>query len=62
MLATWTPKDVTRMTATGPNSLYAAREPVFPRRVSGRFRTLKWAIMLATLGIYCLSPWIRWDR
>jgi polyferredoxin len=35
---------------------------VFPRRVSGRFRTLKWAIMAVTLGIYYLLPWIRWDR
>ncbi|MBP1807248.1 cytochrome c oxidase accessory protein CcoG [Rubellimicrobium aerolatum] len=43
-------------------SLYAAREPIFPRRVSGKFRTLKWAIMAVTLGIYYLTPWIRWDR
>jgi len=42
--------------------LYAAREPVFPRRVSGKFRNLKWWIMLATLGVYYLTPWIRWDR
>ncbi len=43
-------------------SLYAAREPIFPRRVSGKFRNLKWAIMAVTLGIYYLFPWIRWDR
>jgi len=43
-------------------SLYAAREPVFPRRVSGKFRTLKWWILGITLGIYYLTPWIRWDR
>lgn len=43
-------------------SLYAAREPVFPRRVSGRFRRLKWWVMAVTLGIYYLTPWIRWDR
>ena len=42
--------------------LYAAREPIFPRRVSGRFRSLKWWIMAVTLGIYYLTPWIRWDR
>ena len=42
--------------------LYAAREPVFPRRVSGRFRTLKWWILGITLGIYYLTPWLRWDR
>ena len=43
-------------------SLYAPREPVFPRRVSGKFRNLKWVIMAITLGIYYLVPWIRWDR
>jgi len=42
--------------------LYAAREPVFPRRVKGWFRSLKWVIMAVTLGIYYLTPWIRWDR
>jgi len=42
--------------------LYAAREPVFPRRVKGTFRTLKWVIMALTLGVYYIAPWIRWDR
>ncbi|MGC9368434.1 MAG: cytochrome c oxidase accessory protein CcoG [Paracoccaceae bacterium] len=45
-----------------PQELYSAREPIFPRRVSGRFRTLKWWIMAITLGIYYITPWIRWDR
>ncbi|WP_147124436.1 cytochrome c oxidase accessory protein CcoG [Shimia ponticola] len=45
-----------------PPSLYAAREPIFPKRVSGKFRTLKWWIMGLTLAIYYLTPWIRWDR
>ncbi|MEO1238174.1 MAG: cytochrome c oxidase accessory protein CcoG [Pseudomonadota bacterium] len=45
-----------------PQALYAARVPIFPRRVSGKFRTLKWVIMAVTLGIYYLTPWIRWDR
>jgi polyferredoxin len=43
-------------------ALYAPREPIFPRRVAGWFRTLKWWIMAVTLGIYYLTPWIRWDR
>lgn len=42
--------------------LYTPREPIFPRRVSGKFRRLKWWIMALTLGIYYLTPWIRWDR
>ncbi len=45
-----------------PTPLYAAREPVFPRRVSGFYRSLKWWIMGLTLGVYYLTPWIRWDR
>ncbi len=51
------------MTGTDtPPSLYAPQEPIFPRRVSGFFRRLKWWIMAITLGIYYLTPWIRWDR
>jgi cytochrome c oxidase accessory protein FixG len=45
-----------------PPSLYAKREPIFPRRVTGAFRNLKWIIMAITLGIYYLTPWVRWDR
>ncbi len=47
---------------TEPASLYAAREPIFPRRVKGSFRTMKWWIMVVTLGIYYITPWLRWDR
>ncbi|MFN3953534.1 MAG: cytochrome c oxidase accessory protein CcoG [Pararhodobacter sp.] len=42
--------------------LYAAREPIFPRRVSGSFRTLKWWLLGVMLGIYYITPWLRWDR
>ncbi|WP_299550467.1 cytochrome c oxidase accessory protein CcoG [uncultured Tateyamaria sp.] len=45
-----------------PPPLYVPREPIFPRRVRGKFRTLKWWIMGVTLAIYYLTPWIRWDR
>jgi cytochrome c oxidase accessory protein FixG len=43
-------------------SLYAAREPIFPKRVSGTFRNLKWVLMGLMLGIYYITPWFRWDR
>ncbi len=49
------------MTTQG-SSLYAARAPIFPRRVAGRFRRLKWQIMAVTLAIYYVTPWLRWDR
>ncbi len=42
--------------------LFAAREPIFPRQVSGFFRRLKWVILILTLGVYYVTPWLRWDR
>ncbi len=42
--------------------LYAAREPVFPRKVKGKFRTLKWWLLGIAMVVYYLTPWIRWDR
>lgn len=45
-----------------PPNLYAPREPIFPKRVNGSFRSFKWIIMIVTLGIYYVTPWIRWDR
>ncbi len=50
------------MTSQDTPNLYAKREPIFPRRVKGAFRTLKWWILAVTLGIYYITPWLRWDR
>ncbi len=42
--------------------LFAGRKKIFPKRASGQFRRLKWLIMAVTLGIYYITPWLRWDR
>jgi cytochrome c oxidase accessory protein FixG len=42
--------------------LYAKRKKIFPKRAEGRFRRFKWLVMLVTLGIYYITPWLRWDR
>jgi cytochrome c oxidase accessory protein FixG len=42
--------------------LYEARKKIFPKRAEGRYRQFKWLVMLVTLGIYYIGPWIRWDR
>ena len=60
--------EVERLEAEPVNSprlrqpLYAPRKKVFPRRASGDFRRFKWLVMAVTLGIYYLTPWLRWDR
>jgi len=45
-----------------PKSLYEKRQPVYPQKIDGPFRRLKWAIMAVTLTIYYVTPWLRWDR
>ena len=42
--------------------LYAARTKIYPQRVSGTFRRVKWIVLIATLGVYYLLPFVRWDR
>jgi cytochrome c oxidase accessory protein FixG len=42
--------------------LYKPREPIYPKRVSGRWRTIKWILLVATLAVYYITPWIRWAR
>lgn len=42
--------------------LYERRRKIFPRRVTGFYRNLKWVVMAITLAIYYITPWIRWDR
>ncbi|MCJ8307509.1 MAG: cytochrome c oxidase accessory protein CcoG [Hyphomicrobiales bacterium] len=43
-------------------SLYEARRKIHPKRATGWFRSFKWWIMGITLGIYYLTPWLRWER
>jgi cytochrome c oxidase accessory protein FixG len=45
-----------------PLGQYQKRKGVYPKAVDGPFRRLKWAIMVVTLAIYYVTPWLRWDR
>ncbi len=42
--------------------LFEKQKRIYPKRVSGRFRNLKWIAMIVCLAIYYLVPFIRWDR
>jgi cytochrome c oxidase accessory protein FixG len=42
--------------------LYAGRVEVYAKAVKGQFRTIKWAALAILLGLYYLTPWLRWDR
>ncbi len=43
-------------------SLFEARKKIYPAKVKGFFRRIKWITLSLFLGIYYLTPWIRWDR
>ena len=45
---------------TGP--LYASRKKVYPQATHGTFRNIKWGLLIFTLGVYYLLPFVRWDR
>jgi len=42
--------------------LYAGRIEVYPKKVEGPFRRIKWAALIVLLAIYYIVPWLRWDR
>jgi cytochrome c oxidase accessory protein FixG len=46
----------------GGGGLYKARTPIYPKLVHGRWRMVKWALLVVTLTIYYVTPWIRWHR
>jgi len=45
-----------------PENLFEKRKQVHPQRIDGNFRRFKWLVMLVTLAIYYITPWLRWDR
>ncbi|WP_198377128.1 cytochrome c oxidase accessory protein CcoG [Neoroseomonas rubea] len=48
--------------SAAPQSLYAARQKVYPKRVFGLVRSVKWAVLGLCLALYYVVPWLRWDR
>jgi len=45
-----------------PVVLYAKRKQIYPKLVFGKFRNLKWFLLVVTLGVYYVLPWLRWTR
>lgn len=43
-------------------NLFEGRVPIYPRSVKGRFRTMKWSILVLAYGVYFILPWLRWER
>jgi cytochrome c oxidase accessory protein FixG len=52
--------DIEETLIEGP--LYAKRKQLYVQKVDGTFRRIKWAVLVLTLGVYYLLPFVRWDR
>ena len=48
------------MTTTAPCTEWAKK--VYPQRVWGTYRRLKWIVLWVALGVYYVLPFIRWSR
>lgn len=54
--------DTTNTANSDDGPMYVARKKIYPQKVSGTFRRIKWIVLVITLGIYYLLPFVRWDR
>lgn len=51
------------MSSSSEQIQYFKKEPkIYPKRVWGRYRIIKWVVMVLSLSIYYLAPFLRWDR
>ena len=42
--------------------MYAAREPIYPREIQGRFASLRWLCVFLTQLVFYGLPWINWNE
>jgi len=45
-----------------PQSLYTKHTKLYPKLAHGFYRNIKWFALFVLLGIYYITPWLRWDR
>jgi cytochrome c oxidase accessory protein FixG len=41
---------------------FEKQQKIYPKRVWGTFRKLKWAVMALAFAVYYLTPFLRWER
>lgn len=53
------------MSITGADEdgpLYASAKKIYPLKVKGLFRRIKWTVLLVGLAVYYFLPFVRWNR
>lgn len=41
-------------------SLYEEHKKIYPRHITGTFRTVKWAVTAFLMAFFFITPWLRW--
>ena len=58
----WPADEALSRTEQRTSPLYVGRVEVYAKAVKGRFRTIKWTALMVLLGIYYVTPWLRWNH
>ncbi len=53
---------VAEITEPEEEPFYKPHQKIYPQSVHGTYRRIKWIVLVVTLAIYYLTPFIRWDR
>lgn len=56
------PQTPTNRNPAKPAPLYAAHKKVYPKSITGTFQRIKRLMLIISLAIYYIAPWIRWNR
>ncbi len=54
--------DAQAVNSAESRELYKSRVQIYPKLAHGLYRKIKWLLLFATLAIYYILPWIRWDH
>ncbi|MDX1948902.1 MAG: cytochrome c oxidase accessory protein CcoG [Rickettsiales bacterium] len=47
---------------TSTITYFEKKKKIYPQRVWGRYRKIKWVITIIALIVYYFAPWLRWER
>lgn len=45
-----------------PIKFFEKQKKLYPKKVHGKYRKIKWIIMILTMSLYYFLPWLRWNR
>jgi cytochrome c oxidase accessory protein FixG len=54
--------EINHARSRAPRGQKLGAAPIVPQSVTGRIRRIKWAVLLLTVSVYYVTPFLRWNR